>query len=61
VLFVHGELDEFGDVQRLRKLVGMLETKTRVRLVVIPEADHFFAGHLEDLKLAIADWITTFS
>ena len=59
VLFVHGELDEFGDVQRLRKLVGMLETKTRVRLVVIPEADHFFAGHLEDLKRAIADWITT--
>ena len=59
VLFVHGELDEFGDVQRLRTLVGMLETKTRVRLVMIPEADHFFAGHLEDLKRAIADWITT--
>jgi alpha/beta superfamily hydrolase len=60
VLFVHGELDEFGDVQRLRELVRKLEVNTQVRLIVIPAADHFFEGRLDDLKRAITDWITRF-
>lgn len=56
LLLVHGERDEFGDVEQLRKLVAELEKNTPVRLVVIPGAGHFFEGHLDELKRAITDW-----
>jgi alpha/beta superfamily hydrolase len=56
ILFVHGELDEFGDVERLRALVQALEKTTPVKLAVIPDADHFFEGHLDEVKQAIFDW-----
>jgi alpha/beta superfamily hydrolase len=58
LLFVHGSLDEFGDVEKLRELVEKLESQTPVHLIVVPEADHFFEGHLDELKRAITDWIT---
>ena len=58
LLFVHGSLDEFGDVEKLRELVGKLESQTPVQLIVVPDADHFFEGHLDELKRAITDWIT---
>jgi alpha/beta superfamily hydrolase len=58
ILLVHGELDEFGDVQRLRALVQALEKTTAVQLTVIPGADHFFDGHLDEVKQAIFDWIS---
>jgi uncharacterized protein len=57
LLLVHGERDEFGDVDRLRRLVTRLEKHSPVQLVVIPGADHFFEGHLEQLKRVITDWI----
>ena len=56
LLLVHGEQDEFGDVEQLRKLVSELEGNTPVRLVVIPGAGHFFDNHLDELKRAITDW-----
>lgn len=59
ILFVHGELDEFGDSQRMQALVRELESKTEVRLVIIPRANHFFESHLDDVKKAIFDWVTT--
>ena len=59
ILFVHGELDEFGDVQRLRALVDKLKKHTTVQLTVIPEAGHFFEDHLDEVKRAITDWVTT--
>ena len=58
LLLVHGEHDEFGDVERLRKLAADLEKNTTVRLVVIPGAGHFFEGGLDELKRAITDWTT---
>ena len=58
LLFVHGSRDEFGDVGKLRELVGKLEIQTPVQLIVVPDADHFFEGHLDELKRAITDWIT---
>ena len=57
LLLVHGEHDEFGDVQKVRQLAAELETRTSVRLVVIPGADHFFENRLDELKRAITDWI----
>ena len=58
LLLVHGEQDEFGDVDQLRKFVAELEPSVPVRLVVIPGADHFFEGRLDELKRAIKDWAT---
>jgi len=58
LLLVHGEHDEFGDVERLRKLAADLEKNTTVRLVVIPGAGHFFDGGLDELKHAITQWAT---
>lgn len=57
ILFVHGGRDEHGDVEKLRALVSRIETHTEAQLVVVPEADHFFEGHLEEMKRAIADWV----
>jgi alpha/beta superfamily hydrolase len=56
ILFVHGELDEFGNVEKLRSLVAELGTQTSVKLVVIPGAGHFFTSELDQLKQVITDW-----
>jgi alpha/beta superfamily hydrolase len=57
LLLVHGERDEFGDVEAVRALVKELERHTEVELVVVPTADHFFEGQLDELKRAITEWI----
>ena len=51
-LFVVGEHDEFGPPARLREALG-----EGARIVVVPGADHFFAGHLEELERAIAEFL----
>jgi uncharacterized protein len=56
LLLVHGEHDEFGEVERLRKLVAELENSVPVRLVVIPGAGHFFDDQLDELKRVITEW-----
>ena len=58
LLLVHGEHDEFGNVERVRQLAAELEKHTQVSLVVIPGADHFFENRLDELKQAVTDWIT---
>jgi alpha/beta superfamily hydrolase len=58
LLLVHGENDEYGDVQRLRELVNELEKTVPVQLMVIPGAGHFFDNELDQLKRVITDWIT---
>ncbi|MFS8084808.1 MAG: alpha/beta hydrolase [Acidobacteriota bacterium] len=55
ILFVHGELDEYGNVERLRELVAKI--KAPVQLKVIKGAGHFFDDHLEELKAAITEWL----
>jgi len=58
LLLVHGEKDEYGDVEQLRKVVADLEKDTPVKLVVIPGAGHFLDDGLDELKRAITDWTT---
>lgn len=58
LLLVHGERDEFGDVEELRKFATELEENTPVKLVVIPGVGHFFDERLDELKRVIADWTT---
>lgn len=59
MLFVHGELDEFGDVDALRKLVDQLKQHAPVELVVVPGAGHFFENSLDQLKNVITEWVTS--
>lgn len=57
LLLVHGEHDEYGDVEQLRQVAAELEKRTQVRLVIIPGAHHFFENRLDHLKRAIIEWI----
>ena len=57
LLFVHGEQDEFGSVPRLRELGSAIQRhNSRVELHIIKGADHFFEGHLDELKQVITRW-----
>jgi len=57
LLFVHGDQDEFGSVLRLQELASALKRhNASVELHIIKGADHFFAGHLDELKQVITDW-----
>ena len=58
MLFVHGELDEFGDVDALRHLVDQLKQHAPVELVVVPSAGHFFENNLDQLKNVITEWVS---
>jgi uncharacterized protein len=53
-LFVQGEKDEFGPEVALRALVEPLPPPRE--LVIVPESDHFFAGHLDALFEAVRAW-----
>ncbi len=53
-LFVQGERDQFGPEPEIRALVEPLPPPRE--LVVIPESDHFFAGHLDALQEAVRAW-----
>jgi alpha/beta superfamily hydrolase len=53
-LFVQGERDEFGPGPDIRALVERLPPPRE--LVVVPESDHFFAGHLDALFEAVRAW-----
>jgi len=55
ILFVHGERDEYGNVERLRELVAKIRAPVELR--VITGAGHFFENHLDELKAAITEWV----
>jgi uncharacterized protein len=54
-LFVSGSLDEFGPRDRLEMVVASAADPKK--LVLIDNADHFFKGHLHELRQAIEDWL----
>jgi alpha/beta superfamily hydrolase len=57
ILFVHGERDEFGSLTRLQDLLAEIKQHNAgVELKVIADSDHFFEGHLDEMKQAITDW-----
>jgi len=55
ILFVQGDRDEYGDVERLRELVTKIPAPAELK--VIKDAGHFFDDQLEELKAAITEWI----
>jgi alpha/beta superfamily hydrolase len=54
ILFVHGDADEFGSVESLRKLYDDLTCEKE--LVIFENCGHFFDKHLNELKNAVRDW-----
>lgn len=54
-LFVSGDHDEFAPKELLAKVVeSAAEPK---RFVLVNDADHFFAGHLDEMRTAIELWV----
>ena len=56
VLFAHCANDEFGNVERLRKLVETLPPEAEAKLVVFENCGHFFDDKLDELKKAVTEW-----
>jgi uncharacterized protein len=55
-LFVHGEEDEYGAIERVKALVASLPGENR--LDIVSQADHFFVGRLDKVDAAITEWLT---
>ena len=56
ILFVHGDSDEFGSLENLKRLVEKVTKSTDTELVVFPDCGHFFDEHLNELRDAINEW-----
>lgn len=54
VLVVQGENDEFGSAQEVEPVVAALGS--HVTLAIIPEADHYFNGHMDEMKAALSEF-----
>jgi uncharacterized protein len=55
-LFVHGGNDEHGELRKVKELIPSLPGDNR--LVIVEGVDHFFAGKLHELNVAITTWLT---
>jgi uncharacterized protein len=55
-LIVQGTKDEHGVWEKVQPVVAQMAGNTR--LCFVQDADHFFAGHLEQLDDAITTWLT---
>ena len=58
ILFVHGEHDEYGNIDRLRELVARIAKHAPAELRVIKGAGHFFDSQLDELKRVITEWVS---
>ena len=58
ILFVHGDRDEFGSTENLRKLVNDVSKNTDAELIVFNDCGHFFDEHLNELREAIRTWVS---
>jgi alpha/beta superfamily hydrolase len=57
ILFVHGDQDEFGSVDELKKLVDEVSKTAETELVVFESCGHFFDEHLNELRETIKNWV----
>ena len=56
-LFISGAADEYGPTAAVEAVVA--GAAPPAQLVLVPDADHFFAGKLEPMQLALRAWIKT--
>jgi alpha/beta superfamily hydrolase len=55
MLFLHGTEDEYGDVEKLEKLVEGIRT---AESVLVTGADHFFTKQIEAVEETMRNWAT---
>lgn len=54
-LLLSGALDQFATPAQLQAIfASAAEPK---RLVIVPDADHFFTGRLDEMRTALSDWV----
>src|SRR5215218_3841929 len=56
ILFVHGDRDEFGSVENVRKLYEEVAVNTDAELKIFENCGHFFDEHLNELRDEVRDW-----
>lgn len=56
ILFVHGDQDEFGAVENVRRLYEEVKKNADAELVVFENCGHFFDDHLKELRDAVHEW-----
>jgi len=58
-LMLTGENDQFGSPATLRKVIDSLDAASRdaTQILIVPGVDHFFAGKLDQVDSAIANWL----
>lgn len=57
ILFVHGDSDEFGSVENLKKLVENVSQSAETELFIFENCGHFFDQHLDRLRSTVKDWV----
>jgi alpha/beta superfamily hydrolase len=57
ILFVHGNRDEFGSVERLRPLADEISKHTDTEIVIFENCGHFFDDHLNELRDIVGNWV----
>jgi uncharacterized protein len=58
-LFILGGKDQYGSPEKLQELVGTFSKKAQneTRVVIVPGADHFFVGQLNEMDEALTAWL----
>lgn len=56
ILFVHGDSDEFGALENVKKLVARVAENTDAELVYFENCGHFFDNHLNELRETVKNW-----
>jgi len=58
-LFIQGEKDQYGSPKKLDELVATFSkaAKRDTKVVVVPGADHFFVGQLNEVDAALMAWL----
>jgi uncharacterized protein len=56
-LFISGGADQYGPQAALARIVA--SAAQPATLIIVPDADHFFAGKLEQMQHALHEWLVT--
>jgi len=58
-IFILGEHDQFGSPEKLAELIATFSKTTQhvTKAVIVPGADHFFKGQLQEVDAALAAWL----
>jgi len=58
-ILIQGESDQYGARSRFQPFMDSFssEAAAATRVTFIPNADHFFTGHLEEMTAALREWI----